>query len=151
MLSYRTVFGHDIRWLPVKNVGVDDAPAFAVLEVTGYHADGYLTVQKVSSTGEGGQDLILFNGITPIPVDTFGEATTDLPAISLSTGGNIPVSGSWGLGTLLHVGFYSSSGFSLSNTLDSTYGLPTAPGGLNYYMLHGGSYWYAFHSIHVGN
>lgn len=151
MQAYGKDTSHRQRWFPVKNAGGSTVPAFAVVEVTGYHSDGYFTVQQVSATGEGGQDLILFNGITPIPAGERGEATADLPTISLSDGGNIPISGSYGLSVLLHVGFYSSSGFSLSNSLDSTYALPTAPGGLAYYMLHGGSYWYAYHSTHVGN
>ncbi len=85
-----------IRWLPVKNVSGETAPAFAALQPTGaFTNDGALEVTK-STRDDNNQ--VLLNGPTEIPDEGAGMATNEYPALAYyDTGDGTPANGEkWG-------------------------------------------------------
>ena len=69
--------GDGKRWLRVKNESGEEAPAYALLRITGYETAGQaFTVDQPNQDDQAG--LIINSGV-PIPDEAYGRATMDWP------------------------------------------------------------------------
>jgi hypothetical protein len=92
LLSQRT-------WLPVKNANAAEAPAYALLRVTGIGTDGVVTVDQ-SDADDKDPTMLLVNGPAKIPAGQYGQATVGQWERALyDTGDGTPALGEdWGAG-----------------------------------------------------
>jgi hypothetical protein len=71
--------GQDLRWVPIRNDSGEEIPGFACLKVVDVLSDGSLAVEKPDTNDE----AVWFSGPGPIPIEGYGHATRDWPAVAL--------------------------------------------------------------------
>jgi hypothetical protein len=85
------------RWIEWKNVGSQEAPGFAALEVTASTLDGVRHYFSAKRPTEASLKQLAFNSAVPVAAGSYGVLTFDLPTFVLYDSAATPAVGEqWG-------------------------------------------------------